>query len=121
MYIINRKDSPWSYLNIDIQDERIISQTVKNKSFKEGAIPTFLYINIIENSYINGKQSRILITLPFTANDYIGYFEPGTLPYIPIEVTEYSEMVIELYDLNGRLVKFNQKYKTIISLNISPI
>ena len=41
--------------------------------------------------------------------------------YVPIDVKQFSKIVIELRDMNGELIKFHPSFKTIINLHIKSI
>ena len=51
LIITNRKDSPWRLLGVET--DLYNTYTLQNTSFEGESLPAFIYMNIIENSYIN--------------------------------------------------------------------
>ena len=94
---------------------------IKNVDYSKTIQPTFLYSNIVENSYINGKLSRNLSTIPLTMNSGWNFHEFRNPTYVPIDVKEFSKIIIELRDMDGKYIKFDPAFKTIINLHIKPI
>ena len=114
------KDTPWSLLGLydDIYDEPFsIDEADLNCSIS----PAFVYANIIENSYINGRLSRNLGLVPISNPSEWALYEPAHPNYVPINVQEFSKILIELRDMRGDYIKLNPLYKTIISLRIRAI
>ena len=122
MSLIFGKDTPWSIFDKRefILDENAVYR-VKNINYSKTIQPTFMYSNIVENSYINGKLSRNLSTIPLSMNSGWNYHEFNNPVYVPIDVKQFSKIVIELRDMNGELIKFDPAFKTIINLHIKPI
>ena len=112
-------DTPWKIMGIKSKDD--FSKSIKNTNYSHNLSPAFLYVNIIENSYINGRLSRILSMVPISMKSHWSYHEFAFPNYVPIDVKEFSKINIELYDLSGKLVEFNPKYKTIITLSLRTI
>ena len=75
----------------------------------------FIYASIIDHSYINGKKSRLLIVVPLTGYGY----ESKSVSSTPIEITEFSRILIEIRGLDGEYIKFPRGSKTIINLRIT--
>ena len=120
IYLITKnKNSPWHLLNVNerIDDSRLFV----NQDLLEGIEPAFLYVNVIENSYINGKKSRNLSFLPLQKSKNFKFYEFNNPIYVPIEVKEFSNIFLEIRDLKGEYVDFNNKWNTVISLQIRPI
>ena len=121
LYIVieGKSDTPWFLLNVftDKNDEF----SIQNKSFKCTTVPAFVYADIVENSYINGKLTRNLTVLPVKNNCEWTFYEPKHPNFVPITVREFSKILIELRDVHGRYIKFNPIFKTIITLIIRPI
>ena len=122
MYLIFSRDTPWSIFEkreftLD-EDETF---RVKNINYSKTIQPTFLYSNIVENSYINGKLSRNLSTIPLSMNSGWNYHEFNNPVYVPIDVKQFSKIEIQLRDMNGEFIKFDPAFKTIINLHIKPI
>jgi hypothetical protein len=49
------------------------------------------------------------------------FYEFNNPVYIPIDVKQFSKIIFELRDINGRLITFDPNFKTIINLHIKPI
>ena len=114
------KDTPWSLLGLydDVYDEPF---TIEEADLNCSISPAFVYANIIENSYINGRLSRNLGIVPITNTSEWALYEPAHPNYVPINVQEFSKILIELRDMKGEYIKLNPLYKTIISLRIRAI
>ena len=119
--VSNRRGTPWSMLTIsnDIkQDEEI---RIKNIDFSEWMIPSFLYVNIVESSYINGKLSRNLSTIPLQLKNGWSYYEFPDPIYSSIDVQEFSKILLEIRDIHGDYITFDSSFKTILNLHIKTI
>ena len=75
----------------------------------------FIYVSIIDHSYINGKKSRLLGVVPLTGYGY----ESKSVSSTPIEITEFSCILIEIRGLDGEYIKFPRGSKTIVNLRIT--
>ena len=121
--IENRKDSPWSMLGVNqthINPGDNITD-IENKRFESANKVAFLYVNIVENSYINGNLSRILSVVPIQKTSGWIYHQFNHLNYVPIAINEFSNILLELRDLNGNYLHFDTDFKTVITLKIRPI
>jgi hypothetical protein len=114
------KDTPWSLLglNDDIYDEPF---SIEEADLNCSISPAFVYANIIENSYINGRLSRNLGLVSIANTSQWALYEPAHPNYVPINVQEFSKILIELRDMRGEYIKLNPSYKTVISLRIRAI
>lgn len=119
--VLNKRETPWSLLGIPSDIDEFNSVEVDKLDFTPWMIPSFLYVNIVENSYINGKLSRNLSTVPLNLKRGWSYHEFENPIYIPVDVKEFSKIVLELRDLNGDYVCFNSNYKTMVTLHLKPI
>ena len=116
------KETPWSiFILSDTVLDEDTSFRVRNVDYTKSIQPTFFYSNIVENSYINGKLSRNLSTIPLSMNNGWSFYEFHNPTYVPIDVKEFSRIIIELRDMNGEFIKFDPTFKTIINLHIKPI
>ena len=122
MNLIFSTETPWSIFE---KRQFILAENdnfrVKNINYSQSIQPTFLYSNIVENSYINGKLSRNLSTIPLKMKGGWNYHEFNNPVYVPIDVKQFSKIVIELRDMKGDFIKFDPEYKTVINLHIKPI
>lgn len=114
-------DSPWKMLGFrsPTEDGLITREyTVQgrdlfvNRPFYMG----FLSANIIKESYVNNQLTRNLCTMPLYNNDKMQYHEFTNLVFHPIEVDEFTDIVLEIKDENGDYMIFDKDVKTIITL-----
>ena len=61
------------------------------------------------------KKSRLLRVVPLTGYGY----ESKSVSSTPIEITEFSRILIEIRGLDGEYVKFPRGSKTIVNLRIT--
>ena len=118
LIITNRKDSPWRLLGV--QTDLYSTYDLQNTSFEGESLPAFIYINIIENSYINGKLSRISSVIPIKTNPGWNFFHQAHPYFVSINVKEFSNILIEIRDINGKFLNFNPSFKTILTLSVRP-
>ena len=116
--LVNDHQRIWSLINAHKTGDEV---WVFSGELEERTGMAFIYMNIVENSYINGKKSRVLTAFPVTSTSGYTYHEFINSTYIPIEVKEFTEIEIELRDIRGKLLKIDNSYDTIISMHISPI
>ena len=115
-------DSPCSvFMKNDLILRGDDSVKVRNIDYSKTIQPTFLYCNIVENSYINGKLSRNLSTIPLSMKAGLNFYEFSNPAYVPIDVKEFSKIIIQLRDMDGKTIQFDPDYRTIINLHIKPI
>ncbi len=117
--IEGKTDTPWPMLGVE--QDRFVPFLLENLNFQMNCFPSFLYANIVENSYIDGRLSRNLGVVPICTNPRRNFHEFAHPNYIAIKVKEFSKIVLELRDVNGEYIHFNPAYKTIITLHIKPI
>ena len=129
---VNARHGIWSIIKVYENSGKIPSETrniIRNKQvlhvftgdLEERTGMAFIYINIAENSYINGKKSRVLTAFPVSSKSGYSYHEFSNTTYFPIAVNEFSDIEIELRDVTGKLLKIDNSYDTIVSMHISPI
>ena len=123
MSLIIDKTTPWSLIGFDPHSAIRKNRTfqVRNVIFSKTIEPAFLYSNIVENSYINGKLSRNLATIPLSLRSGWNFYEFKYPVYIPIDVKEFSKIILELRDMNGKPIQFDSSFRTILNLHIKPI
>ena len=119
--VLNRRETPWSLLNISDNITEQQGVKVTNINFSMWKVPAFLYVNIVESSYINGKLSRNLSIIPLNMKQGWSFYEFNEPLYSPIDVQEFSKIIVEIRDMNGHYVDFDPKFKTVITLHISTI
>ena len=113
--------SPWNMIGVNSHITSGVDIIVSNEDFDGCSEPGFLYASIIENSYINGRLSRMLGVIPLNCNSGWSFHEFNYPNYVPITVKEFSNITLEIRDLDGQYIKFNPSYKTVISLSIRAI
>ena len=116
--LINSEGGLWKQLNVHKNNKAVWLFT---GVLEERTGMAFIYMNIVENSYINGKKSRVLTAFPVTSKSGYTYHEFTNSTYVPIQVKEFSEIEVEIRNLKGELLKIDNSYDTIISLHLSPI
>ncbi len=115
-------DGPWELLQIKDNFNYLGNyQSVKNVKYSQNIQPGFLYVNIVEDSYINGKLSRILSVVPISSQADWSFYEYTQPNYVPINVKQFSKIFLEIRDMNGHYIRFNPEFKTIITLRTMPI
>ena len=121
LYIVieGEKDTPWTLMGVhEDQYERF---AIENKDFHCSDFPVFVYADIVENSYINGSLSRNLGIVPIKNAPQWSFYEAAYPNYVPINLKEFSKILIELRNIKGQYIKFNPKFKSVITLSIRPI
>ena len=91
----------------------------------------FLYCNVIENSLINNKESRLLCIFPIISKRGYSFYEVREAIYKPISVLQFSTITFTILDSEGDLVEFSlegdqltnrgnrkRKYPTLLNLHI---
>ena len=121
IYVAKKLDSPWNLLGInkDMKPAELIE--IENKDLLSNILPAFLYVNIVENSYINGKLSRNLALVPLSLKGGCSFYEFSRPNYVPIVVKDFSDILLELRTMDGHYVPFNLNCKTVITLDLKPI
>ena len=94
---------------------------VTNGYIPNPEIMGFLYLNIVQNSFINGRKSRVLCVCPFNYKEGYSFFEYNTPTYVPIEVRQFSDISLSILDLNGNFIPFSSEYDTLITLEMRPL
>jgi hypothetical protein len=118
LVIKDKKDTPWGIMGVTEDHYRPFS--IPNTTL-DGSFPAFVYANIVENSYIDGKLSRNLGVIPIHNGNRWTFYQPATPNYMSINVMQFSKILIELRDENGDFIKFNPNLKTLITLCIRPV
>ena len=123
MSLIIDKTTPWGLIGLESHSSIRKNKTlqIRNVIFSKTIEPAFLYSNIVENSYINGKLSRNLATIPLSLRSGWNFYEFKYPVYVPIDVREFSKIILELRDMNGKPIQFDSSFRTILNLHIKPI
>ena len=113
------KDTPWPLMGVT--EDQYQPFIIKNTIMEKDSFPAFIYANIVENSYIDGKLSRNLGIVHIKNESRWSFYQPTRPNYVPINIKQFSKILIELRDVNGEYVKFDPNFKTLITLSIRPI
>ena len=81
----------------------------------------FVYMNICQNSFINGKRSRLLCVFPVVSNKGYTFFEFRSPTYVPIEVTEFSKINVSFKNIKGQPMGFDNAYDMVVNLHVAKI
>ena len=49
----------------------------------------------------------------------LNFYEFSNPAYVPIDVKEFSKIIIQLRDMDGKTIQFDPDYRTIINLHIN--
>ena len=77
----------------------------------------FIYVSIVEYSYINGNKSRLLRVIPLEGNTY----ESKMTSLVPINILQFNSILVELRGIDGEYISFEPHTKTIVNLRIAPL
>ena len=121
MKLVVEQNTPWKMMGIDSDIPKNREIAIRNVIYSKTKQPAFLYSNIVENSYINGKLSRLLSIIPLDMKSDWSFYEFNNPIYVPIDVKQFSKIIFEVRDINGKLIAFDSKFKTILNLHIKPI
>ena len=80
----------------------------------------FVYLSIVQNSFINGRKSRIVCVFPIKSDDGYTFFEFKQPTYIPINIRQFSKMELTLKDVRGVRVGMNDQFDTVVTLHMQP-
>ena len=121
IYVAKKANSLWDLIGVykDIQPNILLE--IENYDLLSNIVPAFLYVNIVENSYINGKLSRNLALVPLSLKGGCSFYEFKHPNYVPIVVKNFSDILLELRTMDGHYVPFNSNCKTVVTLDLKPI
>lgn len=80
--------------------------SVLETNFEETIESVFIYSSIVQESYIDTHQSRLLAVIPVRINAKYTHYEPTNLRFYKIAIEEFSSIFIELRNSRGHLVEF---------------
>jgi hypothetical protein len=78
----------------------------------------FIYLNIVQFSYINGKRSRLLCVCPIQSKKGYSYIEFSNPTYTPIEVQEFSDITLTIRNIHGQLLQLDNRFDTVATLHM---
>ena len=121
IYVTEKSDTPWNLVGVSRDLKPNTRLEIENRDLLCNIEPAFLYANIVENSYINGKLSRNLALVPLSLKGGCSFYEFNHPNYVPIVVKNFSDILLELRTMDGHYVPFISNCKTVISLDLKPI
>ena len=121
IYVTEKANSSWNLFGVNKDIRPNILLEIENHDLLSGIVPAFLYVNIVENSYINGNLSRNLALVPLSLKGGCSFYEFKHPNYVPIVVKNFSDILLELRTTAGHYVPFNSNCKTVITLDLKPI
>ena len=80
--------------------------SVYETQFDEDVESVFIYSSVIQESYIDSHQSRLLAIIPVRVNAKYTHYEPRNLRFYKIAIEEFSSIFIELRNSRGQLIEF---------------
>lgn len=89
-----------------LEDGNYTQLIVIEEPFDEGVETGFVYSSVVEESYINGYQSRLLAAIPLRTNSLYTQYEPNQLKYYKIAIEEFSSIFIEIRNSRGHFIEF---------------
>ena len=110
--------SPFELIEADVQENVVIA---RDSEIPDSTVMCFMYVSIIEQSYINGKKSRILSVLPLNSCRGYSFFQNQVPTYVPVEVREFADISISLRNIRGELIEMDNSQDTIISLHLKSL
>lgn len=93
---------------LDLDDGSYETLQVVEYDFVRSTSLCFIYCSIIQDSYIDSHQSRLLEIVPISTNANYTFFEPVHLKFRRIAIEAFSNITFELRDSNGSLIEFTE-------------
>ena len=109
------KKSPLTVMDAKVWENEI---TAEVGEIKPSTDICFIYLNIVQFSFINGKRSRLLCVCPIESKEGYSYIEFANPTYTPIEVHEFSDMTLSIRDIHGKLLELDDRYDTVATLHM---
>ena len=94
---------------LDLEDGSYETLQVVEYDFVRSTKLCFIYRSIIQDSYIDSHQSRLLEIIPISTNTNYTFFEPVHLKFRRIAIEEFSSITFELRDSDGSLIEFTEQ------------
>lgn len=92
---------------LEMEDGNYQTISVLDSKLLEDAQPAFLYCSIVQESYINSRQSRLLDVIPLKINRKYNFYEPHSLKFRKIAIEEFNNISFEIRDSDGKLIEFH--------------
>ena len=119
--VLDTDDCPWGMLGVCTDIIPGADIEIINNTFAGNVEPAFLYVSVVDNSYINGRLSRNLGVIPLSNGPGWFFHEFNHPNYVPIAIKEFSNIALELRGMDGKYVRFDPKFKTVLCLSVRPI
>ena len=74
MKLVVEKNTPWKMMGINSNIPANREIEIRNVNYSKTKQPAFLYSNIVENSYINGKLTRLLSIVPIHMKSHWSFY-----------------------------------------------
>ena len=117
-FIGGASETPFTLIEANIRDNVVIA---RDRDIPDDTVMCFMYVSIIEQSYINGKKSRILSVLPLKSCRGYSFYQNRIPTYVPVEVRQFADISISLRDIRGELIEMDNSQDTIISLHLKSL
>ena len=91
---------------LHVPDGDYVELTAPEAPFEDSIEQAFIYSSVVEESYIDGRLSRLLATVPVSKSRAFTYFEPTVLKFHKIAIQEFSSILIEIRGTHGQLLEF---------------
>ena len=78
----------------------------------------FLYLNIVQISFINGRRRRLLCVCLIECKRGYTYKEFANPTYTLIEVQEFSDMSMSIRDIHRKLLDLDNRFDTVATLHM---
>ena len=121
IYVAEKTNSPLNLFGVNKDIRPNILLEIENYDLLSNIVPAFLYVNIVENSYINGKLSRNLALVPLSLKGGCSFYEFKHPNYVSIVVKNFSDILLELRTMDGHYIPFSSNCKTVVTLDLKPI
>ena len=93
---------------LDLDDGSYEKLQVVEYDFDRSTKLCFIYCSIIQDSYIDSHQSRLLEIVPISTNANYTFFEPLHLKFRRIAIEAFSSITFELRNSEGTLIEFTE-------------
>ena len=104
---------------LDLDDGSYETLQVVEYDFVRSTSLCFIYCSIIQDSYIDSHQSRLLEIVPISTNANYTFFEPVHLKFRRIAIEAFSNITFELRDSNGSLIEFTETPSSCTKHNVT--
>jgi len=91
---------------LNIEDGDYAELSAIEAPFDEECVQGFIYCSVVQESFIDNHQSRLLAVVPISRSAKYTFYEPVVLKYRKIAVSQFSSIDIEIRDSSGRLIEF---------------